>query len=543
MSQASSSVRHDGSTWLPKIRRRTFTMTSDFIRILLLVLVLGCHSQGGSCDRQSHSTDVDMKQAAEEKSSSLVQASVTTRKDTVSIEEWSDDDRLRDPHGSATVTLPGLDPKSVSDARLLHRAFLGLLALRERMQDVLLRSNGTSSVGQVSLQNNPIRSMFLYAVALLLIFVVFFVAALGLGFIPPAVRSCGGQQAQQRQSFFTRDKTAQHMQQGGRQMPPGPNPSLRLVEAHPHDRSSQAGKRESLGFGPRTLDPAEAAKQQKYGSAPEPPPQSVGGALLTTPPPSGRAPPSARVSVQPPGRSSEAIPGAMPMSPHDKVQDPGGHHHLCPELVVPEGSECTLLVPRLPPRSSSENGQVSVDDARGVPVFRASFVLGDQQRRDNKRLILSSAAGDAVFAFCRDSEADAAGSSTRKGLTLHHHFETPFGVLRPEGRNACGGYVVVTRRGFTVQFRGDMKAGNLNATDEHGRLLGISEQFGPAGSGRRSIRIGPLVDAGLIALALLGIDLLEYEAASSSSSKPGELEAPPVERRANKKERHTQKMC
>mmetsp|Transcript_64447 Transcript_64447/g.185217 ORF Transcript_64447/g.185217 Transcript_64447/m.185217 type:complete len:432 (+) Transcript_64447:13-1308(+) len=171
--------------------------------------------------------------------------------------------------------------------------------------------------------------------------------------------------------------------------------------------------------------------------------------------------------------------------------------YLCPELVVPEEQECTLLVPRLPEGGSS--GQVTVDDLRGVAVFRAYYGQG-------KRLILSSAAGDSVFAFCRDGESGT--------LTIHHPSDAQFGSLRSDG----GGYTVATRRGVCMHLRGDVRLGNLNATDEQGQLLAIAEPVAKSNA-RRSVRIGPQVDAGLVALVLLGIDVLEQQAAAVPGSR------------------------
>jgi len=256
--------------------------------------------------------------------------------------------------------------------------------------------------------------------------------------------------------------------------------------------------------------PAAAAGRQGAGSKWEvaPPSQSrasVSRQLLPKGDTGGRATADAR-SVRSLSRPSH--------SPSPRSMEPAGPH-LCSELVVPEGSECTLLVPRLPPSRLWSGSSVTIDDARGVPVFKATFSLASGQlSRDAKRLALSSATGDNVFAFCCDGEAPPGGGHA--GLSILHQSEVTFGALRMDGRDSANGYSVVTRRGWRIHFRGDLQAGNMNATDDQGRLLAIAE---PSGSSRRSVRIGPLVDAGLITLSLLGIDLLEYEAPRSWSSR------------------------
>jgi len=174
------------------------------------------------------------------------------------------------------------------------------------------------------------------------------------------------------------------------------------------------------------------------------------------------------------------------------------------------------MVPRLP-GSAGGSSQVSVDDARGVPVFSVAFSKATpwgSSRKESKRLILSSATGDAIFAFCRDIEEDIHGGTM--GLAIHHHSEASFGTLHADSRHAGCGYTAVAHQGFRVHFKGDFLLGNINITDAQGRLLAIAEPIHQGGGNRRSVRIGPLVDAGLVALAMLGIDLLEHQGTRST---------------------------
>lgn len=193
-------------------------------------------------------------------------------------------------------------------------------------------------------------------------------------------------------------------------------------------------------------------------------------------------------------------------------------NHLCPELVVPEGSECTLMIPRVTfPGSNAAPAPISISDARGVPVFKATFASGfnraGRKTGDTKRLVLTSATGDAVFSFCRETEVDP--STGQAGLAIFRHTDALFGELRADGVRPANGYSVSTNRGWRVRFRGDSEGRNLNATDDRGHLLAITESHGPA---RRSVRIGPLVDAGLVALTVLGIDILGQGFAESQRS-------------------------
>mmetsp|Transcript_47675 Transcript_47675/g.108428 ORF Transcript_47675/g.108428 Transcript_47675/m.108428 type:complete len:476 (+) Transcript_47675:112-1539(+) len=226
-------------------------------------------------------------------------------------------------------------------------------------------------------------------------------------------------------------------------------------------------------------------------------------------------PPSAYPGVygrSSPGTGVQLPPNPMRSTPQVPIHEPLDFH-LCPELVVPEGSECTLVVPRLP-GSAMDSSEVTIDDAKGAPVFHATFSKASTWgsvtvRQESKRLILSNATGEAVFAFCRDVEAETRGGPI--GLVIHYHSDAPFGTLRADTRDTGSGYTVVARQGSTFHFRGQPLLGNMNVTDEKGRLLAIAEPMHSHDGSRRSVRIGPLVDAGLVTLAMLGIDILEHQ--------------------------------
>lgn len=178
---------------------------------------------------------------------------------------------------------------------------------------------------------------------------------------------------------------------------------------------------------------------------------------------------------------------------------------ICRELVVPTDSECVLLVPKLAGHGSG-GGQVAVTDAKGAPVFRVTFSNpAAKNARTENRLVLANAPGDINYVICRD-QALQDGSY---GLAIHHgtsKSEKIFGSLRKSVDEEGGGYVITGPAGRVMWFRGDLNSGHVNVTDHKGRLMAMCE---PAGN-RRSIRIGPLVDAGLVALTIMGMDMLEF---------------------------------
>lgn len=173
---------------------------------------------------------------------------------------------------------------------------------------------------------------------------------------------------------------------------------------------------------------------------------------------------------------------------------------LCADLVVPEGDECTLQVPRLPSRGGPLS--IYVDSMKGAPVFRAQVTMQGARRR----LTLSNPPEEVVFGFCRDVQPNA--SIPR--IAVHDHRMAEFGVLQADPK-AAGGFIFRSRKGWAVHFGGSP---HIQAQDDQGLLLATTDPMGEpnfVGDGKRPLRIGPEVDAGLIVLCFLGIDLLQTE--------------------------------
>jgi len=162
------------------------------------------------------------------------------------------------------------------------------------------------------------------------------------------------------------------------------------------------------------------------------------------------------------------------------------------------GTECNVFLPRLTPVCAGglPSGQVSVGSSQGTPIFIANFDLA----RAEMPLEICGELDNAVFAYCCKADAEVGEDSV--GLVIHHRSGAPFGVLR----TSAEGFRVVSHKGWRMDFHITSDTDQMNATDEHGRLLAVCEHF--HGPDRRSIRVGPLVDAGLVVVALLGIDLL-----------------------------------
>lgn len=191
--------------------------------------------------------------------------------------------------------------------------------------------------------------------------------------------------------------------------------------------------------------------------------------------------------------------------------------HLCPELVVPEASECVLLVPQLSAFDAIDVSSVFViNDARGVPVFDASFAPDVQPSSAaepgfRRRLLLSSTTqGDdfdsAVFAYLREPPGRMRSGKAPHELQVCHFSDTVFGQLAPHSQGGRGSYSVTTALGRRTIFSPGQPPAIMHAADERGRLLAVVKSV--KGETRYSVTIGPMVDAGLVVLSLMGIDWL-----------------------------------
>lgn len=176
------------------------------------------------------------------------------------------------------------------------------------------------------------------------------------------------------------------------------------------------------------------------------------------------------------------------------------------ELVVPEGTECVLLLPSLVSQSVKSGViQIPVKDSKELQIFRADYYTFPQS--DGTRLALYSATGEETFAFCRNMSR-VAGAPT---MALYsRHFETsPFGFIRADDN---GLFELVTDKNQRLTFKGDFE-GNFNVVDSKGSTLALSEKVGDS----RRLRIGPGTDAGLMVIAYLATDLLFVDAALAAT--------------------------
>jgi len=208
-------------------------------------------------------------------------------------------------------------------------------------------------------------------------------------------------------------------------------------------------------------------------------------------------------------RSSQGNPDITP--PPSKQNDFGDCSTLCADIMIPEQHECVLMMPMLPlPSSNTRNAMDSngprtstnvtlmIKDTHGKPSFRLAVNLAPRVIGD--RLTLGSVLGEYIYGRAKDGPD---GSS----LIICECSGAEFGELRQlEGND----FTLTKARGQEVHFHMSAQGNNVKAIDYKGWPLAVSER-GPDGisSDRRVVRIGPMVDAAMILVCLLGIDLLK----------------------------------
>jgi len=202
---------------------------------------------------------------------------------------------------------------------------------------------------------------------------------------------------------------------------------------------------------------------------------------------------------------------------------------FCPDLVVPKGCECILLVPI-------------------VPLLRERFNVYDPSGKVVLRVLPESVGGRSTTSACAATGIRGLRSilRTREALGLSFHLElststgellaqsscqssTPrdspewssqpsFQLIRADGdcyallrRKAEDGYELSTPA-QTIYFWGSFNHHAVNITDATGKLLATTElmatEFDPTGK-YYQLQVAPLVDVGLLLCSLICIGQVE----------------------------------
>eukprot|EP00927_Polykrikos_kofoidii_P011432 TRINITY_DN14849_c0_g1_i1.p1 TRINITY_DN14849_c0_g1~~TRINITY_DN14849_c0_g1_i1.p1 ORF type:complete len:506 (-),score=49.97 TRINITY_DN14849_c0_g1_i1:200-1627(-) len=197
------------------------------------------------------------------------------------------------------------------------------------------------------------------------------------------------------------------------------------------------------------------------------------------------------------------------------------HRCLCPQLVVPWGCECAIIMQPLVIRGlEKEIVELLVEDTKGVPLLKVVYGTGfdansiDEKAVSTKVGLVDSAASRSLRLFAARSGSFLAAARVSGGndnlLTLSDSSGQTYGELK----GAEGGKFVLSMTWHQrLHIRASVDGSNqIVATSQDSRLLSFVE---PAVSddphGARLVVIGPLFDAGLMVLCLAGMDLLRHE--------------------------------
>lgn len=178
--------------------------------------------------------------------------------------------------------------------------------------------------------------------------------------------------------------------------------------------------------------------------------------------------------------------------------------NICPNLVVPEKVECTILVPQVSSLKSSR--VIPLCDLSGGTILQLEVVR--HQRSDETRLLLFSPSREIQFATCQ--RASVQGS---RGFSLHGQDVSRQAVLR----GVEGGCLLTAQQRGSIRFR-ISSPGSINASDDDGQLLAYSDPASADAQGlpRLTLKVGPKVDAGLMALCYVAMGLLNDEKSSKT---------------------------
>jgi len=171
---------------------------------------------------------------------------------------------------------------------------------------------------------------------------------------------------------------------------------------------------------------------------------------------------------------------------------------LCPQLVVPEKVECTLLVPLVGPGLAKRASSLPVSDVKGETIFLLETVP-DGRSSDGTRLILSSPVKDVRFCTCR---------TVATGFVLEN--DKVYGGRLASLKKLDSGFMLTANSRRPFRFQGSLST-SIDATDDDGKVLAYSSVAEADSSGipKLKLSVGPGVDAGLMVVCYAALELLQ----------------------------------
>jgi len=200
---------------------------------------------------------------------------------------------------------------------------------------------------------------------------------------------------------------------------------------------------------------------------------------------------------------------------------------FCSELVVPDGSECVLMVPILPQTIFDviqENSVFPVNDMEGstcLCIRLQSFtVLGEGLR------VATPGLRERIMLMAANSPQRILAHCERHGLSFHVHCHDDELFARLS-RDETGAYSLVGRSGPIMRFTGLTSDCSVRVANPEGRVLAYIEKGDVS---HFKLRVGPLVDVGLVLCGLLALSRMEAE---RLSIRPSTITRPSTGTRAS----------
>lgn len=193
--------------------------------------------------------------------------------------------------------------------------------------------------------------------------------------------------------------------------------------------------------------------------------------------------------------------------PDSKVPlEPEAAGDFCPDLIVPAGCECILIVPSRPKRGEPFN----ITDNNGSTVLT---VTDDESSAGSAFPRRALVAGGLVLAKCGRAESSVPSSMLRAiDFELISSKGDVWAELKYEPREGSEEQdrcTIKSKTGRQLLVMGSVRHNALNVTDQHGGLLATTEPMtstGPVGHAPGTIfrlRIAPQADVGLVLCALI----------------------------------------
>lgn len=200
----------------------------------------------------------------------------------------------------------------------------------------------------------------------------------------------------------------------------------------------------------------------------------------------------------------------------DKVPlEPEASGDFCPDLIVPAGCECILIVPSRPKRGEPFN----ITDNNGSTVLTVADDEGSAGSAFPRRALV---AGGLVLAKCGRAESSVPSSMVDRAIDfeLISSKGDVWAELKYEPREGSEEQdrcTIKSKTGRQLLVMGSVRHNALNVTDHHGGLLATTEPMtstGPVGHAPGTIfrlRIAPQADVGLVLCALICLQHLSTQ--------------------------------